>query len=333
MNRSMIALLCVITALAGCGSRVVFSESQSSTDPTLGEAGGLVYHLPQTLIDVTATQDKDTKAVTYVITPSTVGDAAARYRLRYAASSFADNDLNITVDDDGLLTSGAGTTTDQTGNVITVLAKTIAVAAGGVPGPAAAPRLAAPGPKKPAPSPYPFTRKFDLASFIAGPTLPDGNRIKVIPSVAGSGKGSIRECQFSLCYRTTFLLRGTIGEHAAGDTGADFAFTAIDPSITEGVDIRSAGLVKRTDSVTFTKGLATGRSLKQDSTALAAASLPLTVAKAVISAPAELLQLKITNVKDQTDLLTAQTNLITQQKALLDATAALAKAKSPTTTP
>lgn len=87
-------------------------------------------------------------------------------------------------------------------------------------------------------------------------------------------------------------------------------------------------MVTRTDTVAFTAGQPTSRAVKQPSTALATASLPLTVAKAVLAAPAQLLSLKITNTTDQASLLQQQANVIQQQTALLNDTKALNAAKA-----
>jgi hypothetical protein len=96
---------------------------------------------------------------------------------------------------------------------------------------------------------------------------------------------------------------------------------AIDPYRTEGINLETALFVKRQNTVTFENGLVKSVSIQKPSSVLAAVSLPLSVMKAILSVPAELLQLKITNVTDET-------NLAKAEKDKLDALDALLKAQS-----
>jgi hypothetical protein len=68
------------------------------------EKGGIVYSLPKTVITVKG-EKEDQKPATYTITPSIVPDQRARYRLRYASSAFTEDELNLGVDSNGLLTT------------------------------------------------------------------------------------------------------------------------------------------------------------------------------------------------------------------------------------
>jgi hypothetical protein len=321
-RRTGIVTLLTGTMLAGCGSRIVVSEPQSlPADSRNGEPGGLVYSLPQTIITVDGARD-DKGQVTYTITPTIMPDAAARYRLRFTSTGFTDDDLNLGVDANGLLTSGTATITDQTPAIIVALAKTAATIV--QPSPFAA--MTAPA-TKPAASPYPFHMVYTLDAFLRNPRLPDQRHV----AIEGAGLELSRpapNCAFSVCYRTPVLLRGRIVDTRGQDVGAHFAFLAIDPSSTEGIDIRGAALVKRTDTVTFTNGIAVGNAIKQDSMVLAAANLPLDVIKAILSAPAELLTLKVNNVTDQANLVQQQANLLTQQAALITAQKTLQQTQS-----
>lgn len=324
-RRIGVSVLLAGTILAGCSNRIVVSEPQSASPGGVGgEPGGLVYSLPQTIITVDGTKD-DKGQVTYAIVPSIMPDATARYRLRYTTSGTTDDDINLTVDANGLLTSGMGTVTDQTGAIIVTLAKTAASFIN-PPFAKALTQMAA----KPTVNVYPFHKVYSLQEFLQGPELPDHRRLSVA-NIGSDVSGPSPNCTFSVCYRTTVLIRGKVTE-AGKDQGADFAFLAVDPSSTEGMDIRSAALVKRTDNVTFTNGIATGNAIKQDSSVLAAANLPLDVVKAILSAPAELLTLKINNVTDQANLIQQQANLLAQQTALINARKTLDQTQSAATT-
>lgn len=145
----------------GC-TPVQIVNSQNAADPgTAGtaEPGGLVYFLPQTLVQIVATQDKDTKVVTYTPSAMIVPDPRAKYRARFTPSPDADNVVDLKVDANGLLTSTSANITDRTGDIITALAKTVASA---IPPPAAAP--VAKGPEQPAQ--YPFTQVFFVDSVL-----------------------------------------------------------------------------------------------------------------------------------------------------------------------
>lgn len=220
-----VALACLMTA--SCEDRVVSSQpiTGSPLDTRLGEAGGLIYSLPKTIVSVTGSQDAHGQ-VTYGITPTIMPDSRARFRLRYAASSFSDDSVDLQVDKNGLLTSTKGDITDRTGAIVAVLAKTAAAVAFPPPG-AAAPPGAAPKP----PSPYPFTVIYELED-LGSVRLPDGAQFALSPWASDRTVPVPTECDYSVCFRGVEPIKGTI---TLGTRRTDFAFIGINPFRIEGL--------------------------------------------------------------------------------------------------
>ena len=314
-------------SVSGCAYQIVSSEKIDESRPIgSAEPGGLIYALPMSLVTITGDRDSSSGKVTYTVTPSIVPDPGARYRLRYAPSGNTDDDLNLQVDKNGLLTSTRANFTDRTGDIVIAVAKT--VAAFSTPSRATAMRPAVP----PAPV-YPFSAIYTIDELVRTQVLPDAATISVDANwpVAGSWQTAAvaPSCSFSVCFRTVVPMKGTIS--GGGTVRNEFVFIAIDPRRTEGITLKSAALVARTNTVTFDSGLITSVAINEPSTTLAIANLPLAVLKAILSAPAELLTLRIANVTDQANLARAQADLLTQMKAVLDAQTALQKAQAGTT--
>ncbi len=314
-------------SVSGCAYQIVSSEKIDESESIgLAEPGGLVYALPMSLVTITGDKDPSGK-VTYTVTPSIVPDPGARYRLRYAPPGNTDDDLNLQVDKNGLLTSTKANFTDRMGDIVIAAAKT--VAAFGT-SPRAARAVHTGGPAAPV---YPFTAIYTIDELVGTQVLPDAAKVSVDANwpVAGSWQTAAASpsCSFSVCFRTVVPMKGTIS--GGGTVKNEFVFVAIDPRRTEGITLKSAALVARTNTVTFDSGLVTSVAINEPSTTLAIANLPLAVLKAILSVPAELLTLRIANVTDQASLVKAQADLLTQMKAALDAQAALQKAQAGTT--
>gem|GEM_PF-3352737 len=322
---SALLLLAAVMA-AGCTQRLVISQP-IATEPDAGdeERGGLVYSLPMTVIAVAGAQDRTTKAVTYTVTPAILPDPSARYRLKYGPSGFTDDDLNLATDSTGLLTSSKANATDKTGEIIVAIAKT--AAAGGM--------QLAPSATKAKVEAYPFTVIFTVDEFLkpGGNPLPDDTTIVADDQWALPPKemtGTAPSCSFSVCFRRVFPIKASIcpDKCATPDRARfQFAFVAVNPHQTEGIDLKTASLVFRQNNVTFSSGLIQSVAINQPSTFLAIVSLPLTVLKEILKVPAELLTLKVNNVNAEANLAQAQATLLTQMKALIDAQQALDKAR------
>ena len=323
---TMSALLLAAAMAGGCTQRLVISQPiETAPDAGDDERGGLVYSLPMTVIAVAGAQDKSTNAVTYTVTPAILPDPSARYRLKYGPSGFTDDDLNLGTDTNGLLTSTKANATDRTGDIIVAIAKIAG----------ASMQLAPSALTKETAEMYPFTVIFTVDELLkpGGNELPDKTTIEVDNQWAlpqAEVTGAAPSCSFSVCFRRVFPIKASIfraNRKATDKPRFQFAFVAVNPHQTEGIDLKTASLVTRQNSVTFTSGLIQTVVINQQSTVLAIASLPLTVLKAILSVPAELLTLKVTNVNAQGNLVQGQANLLTQMKALIDAQEGLDKAR------
>jgi hypothetical protein len=321
-----LGLCCLV--LAGCTYRIVSSEKvgdRPADVPANAERGGLVYSLPMTLITVTAKKEGD--SVTYQVAPTILPDPNARYRLRYAPTGVTDDDISFQVDRNGLLTSARATETDRTGDIIIALAKAATAAA-------TMARTSEATPATPEDGQYPFTRIYDYATFVNGVNLPGQARIEVDRKYLPKST-SRPDCSYSVCYRVAVPVVATLRSFTVDQKGtrtpfeSQFAFMAVDPDSLEGIDLNTAAMVTRTNSITFDSGLITSIAINQPSTSLAIANLPLNVLSAVLSVPANLLTLRVANVQGEANLVQAQANLLNQMKLLMDAQAAAQAPSAP----
>lgn len=106
----------------------------------------------------------------------------------------------------------------------------------------------------------------------------------------------------------------------------DATFMVADPAHTFVADTTRALLVQKKVDLTVSDGVLTQIDVDKKSEMLAIVSLPVDILKAIASIPAELLNVKVTQLGNeqkltqaQIDLLKAQIELIKQNKALLDA--------------
>ncbi len=329
--RHVLRITCVVVATTfapACTHRLLVSEPITN-DAAAGDAerGGLTYSLPMTVITVAGVRDRDTQAVSYTITPSILPDPAARYRLKYTPSQYGDDDIDLKVDPNGLLNSTKGNSTDRTGDIIVAIGKTIA--AGGV---QLAPSPGAPPPQR-GEDRYPFTAVFTATDFVRARKLrlPDDSYIELADDEWIPRDEMTRPapaCSYSVCFRRVFPIHAKIVRDGVDTNRYQFAFVAINPYQTEGIDLSTASLVTRTNQVTFKDGLIGEVAINQPSTILAIAKLPLTVLKEILAVPAELLTIKGNNVKAEGDLARAQADLLTQMKAVIDAQQALETARA-----
>lgn len=320
-----LALVAALTA-AGCSSRQTVQSQLIEESPNSPEAepGGLAYSLPKSVVTVRGEQDAN-GAVTYTITGAIVPDANARFRLRHVVSGWTDDDLNLQVDRNGLLTSGRSSITDRRAEVVVQLARSAGAIVGSLPGPFSAPIE----PPRRRESPYPFTRILQVHELESGTDLPDGSRIALHqPLVAASApvRRTPPQCGFSICYR--IAVHATAEISRPGRPATQFGIVLVNPYHIEGVDLRSAPLVARTDTLTFDSGLLTGRAVTVPSTAVAVASVPYNVLRGFFSAFGELLTIRVNNTNSEAGLITAQTAILNNTRTQIEAERALQATRS-----
>ena len=330
-------VLLQIVLLVGCSEAIVTSEHLDAVPPpNEHESVTAVYSLPKSLVAVTLKTTPGTPAAvpadparpgtpaiaTYSVTQAILPDKNARFRLRYRPTSLSDDSVTFGVDGNGLLSSVVANETGHQGDIIVALASAAAtaVAIGTVPAAGVAPGPGPlVGPCTPTAStnaPQNFTVTYELQD-IAAPScvaLPNGAVMSTDWTPANPPPSSAKlDCLHSVCYRTLMPMKVTIT-----DTTQTYkvAFVAVDPELTEGLDLFSAPLVSRTHTATFSSGLLTSAVLSDPSVALAVAQLPLTVVKAILAAPAAVFSAQSANRQDQLAILTAQKAILDEQVAL-----------------
>ncbi|GAA6157790.1 hypothetical protein NBRC116588_32630 [Pyruvatibacter sp. HU-CL02332] len=105
----------------------------------------------------------------------------------------------------------------------------------------------------------------------------------------------------------------------AGETIRQIAFSAPDTSAVTLLPLDTAPLVTSKHQFKFAAGELVSHSVEKPSTALAAASLPLDVMRAIIKVPTELIQLRVNYATESNNAVDQQVRLLEAQKKLLDA--------------
>ena len=321
---SLKSMMAAAIFLAGCGELRTISAplTEDSTAARNGaEPGGLVYGLPYTVLRIDGKLEATPPRVTYTITPIILADPAARFRARFNPSGWADNSLDVTVNAEGLLTSGSATIADQRGAIVVEAAR-LAGQVGGLRGFGLLPP-SPPGTPTP-PSPYPFSVTYtaDQLASASGQALPDMATIRLIPPPREATAASTPpRCDLSLCYRPMTTVFGEISRPSSPTPLANrFALSIVDTSRVEGVQLVGAALVTRSNTLTFNNGVLTRHQINQPSSALALASVPTTALGAFTKALSEVLTIRV-------DQATSDAQLVQQQAALLEARVKLLQAE------
>lgn len=320
-----------LVLLSGCSGTIVKSESLTTSKTNAAENINATYSLPKTVVTVSATFDAS-KGATYSITPSILPDNSARFRMKYSPGSLSDDNVTLGVDQNGLLSSVVANNTGRQGDILVAIASTaasVATLAAGAPSPPGTAGAGAAGPVPDCAPSTPFSLVFEMGEISSPRKLPDCSIISIDwrpHPVTGIAVAPKPDCPYSVCYRPLMTVTATIAGN--GMPAKTAKFVAIDPEDVEGLNLSSAPFVARTHTVTFSSGLMTSAVVSDPSMALAIANLPLTIVKAILSAPAALFTLRVTNVQDQASLITQQTALVNAQVALQNAVSAAAKPAS-----
>lgn len=123
-------------------------------------------------------------------------------------------------------------------------------------------------------------------------------------------------CKSSICFRKPISIPIIFKSN-----GIEFLRTSVllpDKSVIGGIDVTRAAMVKKVTSIDFKEGMLASVNVDKPSQALAAAEIPLSIAKAILSVPGEILQLKIDTTKDKTALYQAQLNELKAREALVE---------------
>ena len=322
---SLKSMMAAAIFLAGCGELRTISAPLTE-DPTAArngaEAGGLVYGLPYTVLRIDGKLEATPPRVTYTITPIILADPTARFRARFNPSGWDDNSLDVTVNAEGLLTSGSATITDQRGAIVVEAAR-LAGQGGGLRGfgllPPSPPGTPAP------PSPYPFSVTYTADQLASAQALPDMATIRLIPPPREATAASTPpRCDLSLCYRPMTTVFGEISRPNSPTPLANrFALSIVDTSRVEGVQLVGAALVTRSNTLTFNNGVLTRHQIDQPSSALALARMPTKALEAFTTALSGALTLRVQQTTNDAQLVQQQAALLEARVKLLQAEQAL----------
>lgn len=242
------------------------------------------------------------------VTPELIPDQNHTFLMTPRLSAWADDSYSIGVKD-GLLTSLNSTNADQSATVLTKLAGLAGVIA--KTGILAVPEVQEELPKRI----EVFFLPGDLGN--ANKTLAAANlKVSIIsPAVDPTWKES-GEKVAGIAYRPLLPYAVRVEDNNSKNVTDIVVLLPNDSPVLQLVPRRSA-LVTRKTSITFEKGVPTAISFDRNSTAVAWASLPLDMAKAFLSVPTELVQLKFnyasTNSQLQTADVTAEVTRLTKE--------------------
>lgn len=321
---SLKSMMAAAIFLAGCGELRTISAPLTE-DPTAArngaEPGGLVYGLPHTVLRIEGKLEGTPPRVTYTITPIMLADPNARFRTRFNPSGWDDNTLDVTVNAEGLLTSGSAAITDQRGAIVVEAAR-LAGQVGGA-GLQGLRDQRTPTP----PSPYPFSVTYtaDQLASDSGQALPDMATIRLSPPPREATAASTPpRCDLSLCYRPMTTVFGEISRPRSPSVLANrFALSIVDTSRVEGVQLVGAALVTRGNTLTFNNGVLTRHQIDQPSSALALARMPTKALEAFTTALSGALTVRVQQATSDVQLVQQQTALLEARVKLLQAEQAL----------
>lgn len=322
--------LAASTLLAGCGagSRAVISTLQYPGAPAL--VSGIPYALPRGVVTITAERDAAGK-VTITPVARFLPDPNYRYVASLTEGPFHDDKVVLQTTD-GLLTSATSTVVDRNVDilkqVIAIITQVVQIGA--------ADRGAGDAPALPA-----LRLSFDVDPFdpagvaevnqafrASGLPLTISFENPASPTpllpVPGAPASFQNECVFSLCFRSlrTVVLEGRLN----GRMVLRQELPLPDPNSLFGYDIVRDACVTNITNLTFTQGVLTKVDVDAKSEVLGCLSIPLEIARAILSVPAAALDIRITQINDDKELAQAQTQLLDAQRLLLQAQAAQAAA-------
>jgi hypothetical protein len=311
------ALACT---LLGCTTQQYRSEPVLEPVADGFEKGGLTYSLPQSIVTITGTIDGGTPTIK--VNTSYVPDSDASFRMRYRGGLLSADDVKVGVSG-GLLSSADTSFEDKTGQILITLAKTAATAAQ-LTLTEVKPSLLPPA----STTGFPFSNQY---------TLPELANLHSIPHVKLNGlpltiqvspddalmRSSNYKCSYSVCFRHQRTIELLVSGHPQHIVVADER-----PIATEGVNLLSETLITRQTILAFDQGFLTQIEVKKPSTGLAIVSLPLDIAKAILSVPAELIQFKVDYSSKQETLASQDASAAKAAEDELKARLALQKCKA-----
>lgn len=254
-------------------------------------------------------------------------DPKARFAVKFLHSAFASDDLIATTNEQGLLTGINAVNEDQS---VAIVQKVIELATGL--GRAGALRFQRGGKAPPnfviSTSIDPFNSQESLREIekisdlkvtitdLYGFPLPryDERREEIIT----------QKCHSSVCFRiVTPVILSISPKHFPKDFLGKFVMLVPSPYMVGEYDVRRAPCVKRTNILELKNGVLTKVQSTKPSEVLGCLQIPVDVAKAIVSIPAELIKVKVEQSNQDAALARAQASALTAQVELMKAQAAL----------
>lgn len=302
----------VILLTSGCTS--MLSSYQPSA--TSAKREGTAYSLSKALVKVSLAVKSDKSIKVTIDQPTYVPDPDQRYLLAYRPSFLSSDSFTVTVDPlTGYLTKVDMAADDKTGDILKAIAKIIALkeASSGEAGetvlieryvdPLAIANLEA---------------EFNTVAKLKSGTDPKLKFfIKTVgnTAISASAESSAKpDCSVGICYRqpATYI----IGFSFNSTITYESPISIPNGAPVYALNLKRSPFVTRKNTIELSNGSLKSVVVDKPSEGLAVAQMPVDIARAVISVPAEILQLKI-------DLLNKEKGLADGQAALIDALKAL----------
>jgi len=236
------------------------------------------------------------------------------YRIDYMRNPFAHDLVTVTLTTKGLLDKVDVTTTDQSGALVVKLVDIAKAAVTKIPPPSG--RLS-------------LEEDIVIATVTIDPIadcdnsprkLFYGASCKISASVFGSPEikqNGTPECDKGICFRPVLPYEITLSNSEGNLTSRFIAMLPNKAPIFE-LPVTRTAFIKKVTELDFENGILTQVKIDKPSEVVGALDIPLAVARAILSIPAELIQLKIDTTKSQFGLVKAQKDLIEANQALLE---------------
>lgn len=260
--------------------------------------------------------------------PIFVGDTRYIYPISYDASMFSDDEVSLTISENGLLTSISADTDDRTGDAIV---KLVEIGIEAFKAQAAFPAGIVEEKKVKARDIEivfdPLKMADKNTSVEVGDFFLEAERIEPIQTSTDnkdnpyktSYQSNSSDCTKSLCYPVVIPLKLTA--RYLTENGAILAQRIVhvpDPNLQLALDLTRATFVKKVTKVEFKNGMLNKITVTKPSEVLAVLDVPFTILQKIVSLPGQLLTIKVDNTGKQADLLANQMKLINAQKELQD---------------
>jgi hypothetical protein len=317
----LILSLCLL-ATYGCTDAIVQSSQKPYNihENVIGP-NTLGYFLPKGVIRLSIKES--TGALTLTIETKYIPDPNHFYTLNYRPNAGYDDDINITLDANGMLSDINVTTTDKSVAIVGKLLE-IAKEVAKIP-------LALPIKGK--------AEAFPLIDTIIDPDIfldhdqtkidklitelsPYIDKIYLTPQDQGVAKIEEPSPQNGIYYRPLLPYELTlIGKKPSFDFTKKEIIYLPNRSPILSLDVRRGPFIQKVSHLKFTNGILTEIHITKPSEVLAALDIPLSIVKAIISLPTDLIQFKI-------DYSSKQEALVQQLQSQLEAERALRKSQS-----